>query len=244
MKKILITGASSGIGLALAHFYAEQGWQVIAGGRNTQALNEIAQTYDNITPLVADLCDEAAVQAAAHDIPALDILLLNAGSCEYVDEPMNFDSSLFKRVVDTNLVAVAYCLNHWLCKVKQGGQLAFTSSSASFLPLPRAQAYGASKAALSYLAKVLSIDLAPHHIAVSLINPGFVQTPLTDKNDFPMPGRITTDEAALAIYRGLSNRRHTINFPSLFTFIMSTLALMPFSWWRAFAIRYLVRKTP
>jgi len=243
MKHILITGASSGIGKSLALLYAQKGWQVIAGGRNQQALNDLVAQFENITPLVADLCDESAVIEAAELLPSLDLLVLNAGSCEYIDQPLAFDSALFQRVINTNLMTVAYCLNHWLSKVKQGGQLAFTSSSASFLPLPRAQAYGASKAALSYMAKTLSIDLAPHDIDVSLINPGFVQTPLTEKNDFPMPGSVSSEQAALAIFHGLNKRRHTINFPSVFTSIMSTLALLPFSWWRLFAIRYLVRKT-
>lgn len=243
MKTILITGASSGIGKSLAQHYSEHGWQVIAGGRNEQALNELASQYANVTPLVADLCDEQAVINAAAHLSKLDVMLLNAGSCEYVDDPVHFDAALFQRVINTNLMTVAYCLNHWLCKVKQGGQLAFTSSSASFLPLPRAQAYGASKAALSYMARTLSIDLAPHNIDVSVINPGFVETPLTDKNDFPMPGRISSEDAAKAIYHGLSKRRHTINFPSFFTLVLSMLAGLPFSWWRAFAIRNLIRKT-
>lgn len=242
MKTVLISGASSGIGAALALKYANEGWQVFAGGRNEQRLEKLCQVNTNIHLLVGDVVDESQVIRLAEQLPPLDMLILNAGSCEYIDNAIKFDAALFKRVIDTNLISVAYCLAHWLPKVKAHGQLALTSSSASFLPLPRAQAYGASKAALTYLARTMSIDLAPHHIDVSVINPGFVKTPLTDKNDFDMPGMVNTEQAAQAIIKGLAKRKHTINFPSTFTVILSTIALLPFSWWRSFAVRYLIRK--
>lgn len=242
MRTVLISGASSGIGEALALTLASNGWKVFAGGRNEERLNQLCQKNTNIEAIVGDVVDESQVIAMAQRLPALDMLILNAGSCEYINEPMAFDAALFKRVIDTNLVSVAYCLEHWLPKVKEYGQLAFTSSSASFLPLPRAQAYGASKSALTYLAQTMSIDLAPHHIDVSVINPGFVKTPLTDKNDFDMPGMVNVTQAAQAIIKGLDKRKHIINFPTTFTVILSLIASLPFSWWRTFAVRFLIRK--
>ncbi len=242
MKTVLISGASSGIGEALALTLASNGWKVFAGGRNEERLNQLCQKNTNIEAIVGDVVDESQVIAMAQRLPALDMLILNAGSCEYINEPMAFDAALFKRVIDTNLVSVAYCLEYWLPKVKEYGQLAFTSSSASFLPLPRAQAYGASKSALTYLAQTMSIDLAPHHIDVSVINPGFVKTPLTDKNDFDMPGMVNVTQAAQAIIKGLDKRKHIINFPTTFTVILSLIASLPFSWWRTFAVRFLIRK--
>lgn len=242
MKTVLISGASSGIGEALAINFANDGWMVFAGGRNQQRLDALCQAHSNIQSLVGDVVDESQVITLAEQLPPLDMLILNAGSCEYINDPMQFDAALFKRVIDTNLISVAYCLAHWLPKVKEHGQLALTSSSASFLPLPRAQAYGASKAALTYLANTLSIDLAPHHIDVSVINPGFVKTPLTDRNDFSMPGIVTTEHAAKTIVKGLAKRKHTINFPTTFTIILSLISLLPFSWWRAFAVRFLIKK--
>ena len=242
MKTVLISGASSGIGEALALTLASNGWKVFAGGRNEERLNDLCQKNTNIEAIIGDVVDESQVINMAQRLPALDMLILNAGSCEYINEPMAFDAALFKRVIDTNLVSVAYCLEHWLPKVKKYGQLAFTSSSASFLPLPRAQAYGASKAALTYLAQTMSIDLAPHHIDVTVINPGFVKTPLTDKNDFDMPGMVNVTQAAQAIIKGLDKRKHIINFPTTFTVILSLIASLPFSWWRTFAVRFLIRK--
>lgn len=242
MNTVMITGASSGIGEALAIHYAHSGWKVYAGGRNKERLNGLCQANSNIQALIGDVVDEAQVAAMAKQLPPLDLLILNAGNCEYIDDPIGFDAELFKRVINVNLISVGYCLAHYLPKVKLHGQLAFTSSSASFLPLPRAQAYGASKAALTYLAQTMSIDLAPHHIDVSVINPGFVQTPLTDKNDFDMPGMVSTEQAVVAIVKGLEKRKHSINFPWVFTAVLSFLAQLPFGVWRAFAVRFLTRK--
>jgi len=242
MKTVLISGASSGIGEALAINFATRGWRVFAGGRNLERLEILCQKNTNINALVCDVVEQSQVMDIAETLPALDMLILNAGNCEYINDPVHFDSALFKRVIDTNLISVGYCLEHWLPKVKKHGQLAFTSSSASFLPLSRAEAYGASKAALTYLAKTLSIDLAPHSIDVSVINPGFVKTPLTDKNDFDMPGMANVEQAANAIIKGLDKRKHTINFPTTFTVILSLIASLPFSWWRAFSVKFLIRK--
>lgn len=242
MKTVLISGASSGIGEALAINFANRGWRVFAGGRNKERLDKLCQQNSNIESLVGDIVDESQVISMAETLPLLDMLILNAGSCEYINDPMAFDAALFKRVIDTNLISVAYCLQHWLPQVKEHGQLAFTSSSASFLPLSRAEAYGASKAALTYLAQTLSIDLAPHNIDVSVINPGFVKTPLTDKNDFDMPGMVDAEQAANAIIKGLEKRKHIINFPTTFTIVLSLIASLPFSWWRAFSVRFLIRK--
>lgn len=242
MKTVLISGASSGIGEALAINFATRGWRVFAGGRNLERLEILCQKNTNINALVCDVVEQSQVMDIAETLPALDMLILNAGNCEYINDPVHFDSALFKRVIDTNLISVGYCLEHWLPKVKKHGQLAFTSSSASFLPLSRAEAYGASKAALTYLAKTLSIDLAPHSIDVSVINPGFVKTPLTDKNDFDMPGMVNVEQAANAIIKGLDKRKHTINFPTTFTVILSLIASLPFSWWRAFSVKFLIRK--
>lgn len=242
MKSVLITGASSGIGLALAKHYAELGWHVIAGGRSEERLKAIKLHYPQVELLIADLTEEVEVKTSATQLPPLDLMILNAGCCEYIDDALGFDAALFKRVIDNNLISVAYCLEHWLNKVNYGGQLAFTSSSAAFLPLPRAQAYGASKAALTYLAKTLSLDLAQHQIAVSVINPGFVKTPLTDKNTFVMPAIMSCEQAAQVIGNGLAKRQHDINFPFFFTLILKCLNALPFSWWRRFAVKNLTRK--
>jgi short-subunit dehydrogenase len=238
MKSVLITGATSGIGKALCILYQEKGWQVFACGRNQICLAEL-QKLPDVKGLYFDICEKTQITQATSDLSELDLVILNAGSCEYIDDPIKFDSALFERVVRTNLIALAYCLEVLMPKIKSGGQLALMSSSASYLPFSRAEAYGSSKAAVSYLAKSLSLDLASHNISVSLINPGFVKTPLTDKNNFTMAMLISAEQAADYIEKGLARRKHEIHFPPLFTYLLKLFAWLPDSVWRFVATRML-----
>ena len=235
MKSILITGASSGIGAATALLYAQNGFNVFAGGRNKERLAALALQHENIITFSCDLTSKESIKQASISFPSFDIILLNAGDCEYIEDPLNFDGDLFARVLTNNVISIGYCLDAWLTLIKPNGQLALTSSSVSFLPLPRAEAYGASKAAISYLAKTLAIDLQPHQISVSLIHPGFVQTQLTNKNTFAMPSIITADKAADYIFKGLSQFKTEINFPKRFTYSLKALSLLPFFIWKYLA---------
>lgn len=238
MKKILITGATSGIGEAMCINYQQLGHQIIACGRNQKKLAQLA-TYQNIEVIAVDICNEQQVNTKLQHVNDLDLVILNAGSCEYIDDAKNFDGKLFARVIETNLVAMGYCLSALLPKIPAGGQIALVGSSASFLAFSRAQAYGASKAAVAYLARSLALDLKVHNIDVSLISPGFVKTPLTDKNDFKMPMQITAQQAADEIVNGLNKRTFDIHFPKKFTYILKALSLLPDSWWQAFSTRTL-----
>ena len=237
MKSVLITGASSGIGKALVEHYVAEGYQVYAAGRNVQKLAQIFDGQPRITQLVFDVTQLAQIKAVAEQVDQLDHLILNAGDCEYLDDVMTFDSQQFARIIQVNLLSVGYCLEAFLPKVIGLGRIGIVSSSATILPFPKAQAYGASKAGLDYLAHSLSIDLAQHHIGVSLIQPGFVDTPLTDKNDFAMPWRVSSKQAAKAIFKGMEAGKHHIRFPFLLILSLRLLALLPFSWWRALITR-------
>ncbi|MAD88992.1 MAG: short-chain dehydrogenase [Pseudoalteromonas sp.] len=236
-KVVVITGASSGIGEALALEYAQQGFAVYACGRNQAKLDALSEKSANITPCIFDLNDKNALKNALPKDLAIDHLILNAGTCEYIDNPKQFDGALFERVIQTNLIAVGYCLEAWLKQMKFGGQVGLMSSSAAYVPLTRAEAYGASKAGITYLAKTLSVDLEPQEIGISVIHPGFVKTPLTDKNDFDMPGIIEAEDAAKAIYKGMSKSTFDIHFPKGFTWTLKVLSLLPFSLWRPLAKR-------
>ena len=245
MKQVLITGASSGIGEQLALDYAQQGWGVYACGRNVEKLQALSTQNSHITPLPFDVTDSGKVAEAMSKVRGgLDLLILNAGNCEYIDDPINFDSALFERIIKVNLVSLGYCLEHALPLIKQGGQLAIVSSSAAFLPFPRATAYGTAKAGASYLAKTLTIELKPHNIDVSLVSPGFVKTPLTDKNNFEMPMRVTVAYASNAIIKGLAKRKKEIHFPSRFTLFLKLLAALPAPIWRAIASKMLSTAQP
>ncbi|MBL0561002.1 SDR family NAD(P)-dependent oxidoreductase [Aeromonas hydrophila] len=227
--RVLITGATSGIGFQLALDYRRAGWQVWGCGRDGERL--LALGRHGITPLQFDGRDASAVSEAAASLPRVDLVILNAGNCEYMAVDEGFDSTLFARVIETNLVATGHALAAFLPRLGAGGRLAIVSSSVSWLPLPRAEAYGASKAALDYLADTLRLDLAGKGIGVTLIRPGFVATPLTAKNDFPMPCLVTVEEASRAIMDGLTAGRHQIHFPRRFIWLLRLLGALPTGLW-------------
>lgn len=229
MKTALITGATSGIGQQMALDYVKEGWQVIACGRNPESLAGLAAN-ENISTLRFDLASPEQIDMAAQSISkSLDLVVLNAGSCEYIDDVMTFDTNLFRRVINSNVLGTADCVAAFIPHIKTGGQLAFIGSSASFFPFARAEAYGASKAAIAYLAQSLAVDLSPHFIDVSLVSPGFVSTPLTDKNDFSMPMKISVQQASDEIRQGLIKRQKHIKTPRLFTSILGLLGQLPHS---------------
>lgn len=237
MKTVLITGATSGIGERLALDYAQIGWSVIACGRNAGKLAQLSE-HENITSLAFDMSDFSEVQAASDKIlESLDLVILNAGTCEYMDDIKKFDAELFRRVINSNVLGTADCIAAFLPKIPRGGHLALMGSSANFFPFSRAQAYGSSKAAVAYLAQTLAVDLAEYDIAVSLISPGFVETPLTNKNDFVMPMKITVEQASSEIINGLLKRKHHVTTPKLFTFILGLLGKLPHSMQHWLALR-------
>ncbi|MGL4318500.1 MAG: SDR family NAD(P)-dependent oxidoreductase [Pseudomonas sp.] len=233
MKRIWLTGASSGIGAALAQIILQQGHHLAVSARNAGALQSLAERFPQQVLLApGDLTDAEQVQAIGERIArhwgALDMAILNAGTCEYVDA-RHFEAALVERVMATNLIATSHCIEAALPLLRKGvqPQLVGVGSAVSYLPLPRAAAYGASKAALRYLLESLRIDLAGEGIAVTLVSPGFVDTPLTQKNDFPMPMRWPVDKAARHIASRLDKRPYEITFPGLFIATLKLLGHLP-----------------
>lgn len=231
----LITGATSGIGEELARQYAADGSQVWACGRNQAKLDELEAISPNIKGLAFDLTDlEQSKQVLKHLDPLPTTWILNAGDCEYIDDGI-MNASLFKRVIDINVIGLANCIEacqgHW----SAGHRVVIVGSIASEMALPRAEAYGASKAAVSYLARTLGVDLARKGIDVSTVFPGFVKTPLTDKNDFPMPMIITVERAATDIMKGIAQGKKTIYFPRRFTSILRLIGSLPYAWQAKFS---------
>ena len=229
--KVLITGATSGIGRQLALDYHHCGHEVWAIGRNQQVLNELSGL--GIHSVQLDLTDrEATLTWFNQQSFSLDIAILNAGNCEYVDLP-EFDSALVERVFSSNVLSLSYCIEGLLPLLRKAEKplLAGVGSSSSYLPLPRAEAYGASKAAVEYMLKSLAVDLKKENIDVSLICPGFVKTPLTDKNDFPMPFCMDVEEASQRIRQGLAKRKAEIHFPKRLTWPLKALSLLPTKAW-------------
>ncbi|MEC6908075.1 SDR family NAD(P)-dependent oxidoreductase [Photobacterium piscicola] len=232
MKQVLITGASSGIGLQLAKDYANNGWHVYACGQNQSRLAQLVTNIDvastgKITPLVFDVTNLEQTRQVLAEIETLpDHIILNAGTCEYIDNGV-IESDVFKRVFEVNFFGIIHCLDAMQSRFTATTHLVFISSSAAYTALPRAEAYGASKAALSYLANGLAIDLKDKVKTVTLVNPGFVATPLTNKNDFPMPMIVSCEYASIKIRQGIEKQQAEIHFPIKFTLLLKAIALFP-----------------
>jgi NAD(P)-dependent dehydrogenase (short-subunit alcohol dehydrogenase family) len=224
MKRLLVTGATSGIGEAVALLAAKNGYVVIACGRNKDKL-AILEQQPNISTCQFDVTDLQATKTALAEVEC-DIVLLNAGTCEYVDVNA-IDAAMFQRVFDANVFGVVNVIEALSPKLVAGNKLVFVDSLARLLPFARSQAYGASKAALHYMAKSFAVDFAAKGIQVQTISPGFVKTPLTDKNDFPMPMSIEVEEAAQDILNGLASRQASVYFPTRFSLLLRCLDALP-----------------
>lgn len=224
MKTMLITGATSGIGEALALHAAAQGYDVIACGRNERKLAQLGQVT-NITTKQFDVTDQSQTHLALADVNC-DIAVLNAGTCEYVDIE-NIEPAMFRRVFEPNFFGVVNATAALVPNLVTGNQLVVVDSLARLLPFARSQAYGASKAALYYFTKSLEVDLRAKGILVQSVSPGFVKTPLTDKNDFAMPMLISSEEAAQAMLDGIINRKPSVYFPTLFSLALRLLGSLP-----------------
>lgn len=234
-KTILITGATSGIGLALFEHYVARGDKVIACGRDPAKLALLSnKAYKTC---LFDLNNSADIEQQLNSIGELDIVILNAGDCRYIDDAKHFDGKLFADIITTNLSSLGWLMQFTLPKLNNGGQLVLVSSSATILPFPRSEAYGASKAGMDYLANSLRLDLLEHNIDVTLVHPGFVKTPLTDKNDFDMPFLITSSEAATRIIAGVDKRKRYLHFPKRLTLLLKLISYLPSSLWQKIITR-------
>jgi NAD(P)-dependent dehydrogenase (short-subunit alcohol dehydrogenase family) len=188
-KVVWVTGASSGLGRSLALALAAGGDQVIASARNQQALDQLAELDPNIVAVACDITDKAALESAAKRMleisPHLDQIILNAGNCEYLDFP-DPDWAAVRRVMEINFFGTVNCVEMALPLLRQATNhrphIVAVASQVTAAPFPRSEAYGASKAAMQYFFESLRIDLVAEGIDVSVVNPGFVDTPLTRKN--------------------------------------------------------------
>jgi short-subunit dehydrogenase len=231
---IWITGASTGIGRAMAVKLAAAGARVAISARSADKLAEVVATQPGITAFPLDVTDPAAV-ARVHasieqQLGPIDLAILNAGSWEPMSG-VKFESAVLERTYSTNVFGVTRALEALIpaMAARRSGHIALVASVAGWRGLPKAIAYGSSKAALIHIAECLKTDLAGDGIVVSLVNPGFVDTPLTKRNDFAMPFMITADDAANRIIRGLERRRFEIAFPWQMVAILKTMRIIPYS---------------
>jgi len=229
-KRVWIIGASSGIGAALARQLGKAGARLALSARRENALREVALGDELILPV--DVTDVAAIRRGRSQLldrwRGIDLVIYCAGAYTPM-RAWKIDLATVRETLAINLQGVYTLLDAVVpIFVQQGsGGICLISSVAGYSGLPKALAYGPSKAALINLAQILYTDLSPRGIGVYLINPGFVATQLTQQNDFKMPALITPDAAANAIVSGLGKGRFEIHFPRRFTGWMKCLSRLP-----------------
>lgn len=232
-----VTGASMGIGRALARRLAAEGWTVAVSARSADKLDALAGANGTgagrIVSVPCDVTDQQAVARAVADIEErcgpIALAVLNAGT--YVpDGAETFDLQAFRATIELNLLGTVNCLDALLprWRDRRRGHLAIVSSVAGYRGLPASLSYGASKAALINLSEGLRFDFQRMGLKVQVINPGFVRTPLTDKNEFPMPFLIDADDAARRIVAGLKSTRFEIAFPRRFICLLKLMRILPY----------------
>ncbi|MBM6550994.1 SDR family NAD(P)-dependent oxidoreductase [Marinomonas ostreistagni] len=233
-----ITGASSGLGLSLTQAYLERGYHVVASARREKELAGLSRLYpDALHFMPFDVTKEEEVEPAKALLEKitkrLDLVILNAGTCEYLDMDKP-DWSLFDRVNQVNYMGMVRSLRVCLDLLKQtpDAHLVGVSSQAVQAPFIRSEAYGASKAASRYLLASLRLDLAPDDIDVTCIMPGFIDTPLTKRNDFPMPFLMSPDQAAARIQKAIDKRVYEYAFPKRLSAALALSKLFPKLWFK------------
>jgi len=227
-----LVGASTGIGRATASLLHARGARVVVSARNARALDEFVAAHPGSLGLPLDVTDRAAVAAAAKEViaerGAIDLVLYCAGHYRAM-RATGFDLDEALRHVRVNQIGALHLIAAVLPVLlnQRHGHLSLVASVAGYRGLPNAIAYGPTKAALINLAETLHLDLAPQGIGVSVINPGFVETPLTAQNSFTMPALISPEQAALEIVRGWAAGRFEIHFPKRFTLWLKALRHLP-----------------
>ena len=223
MKKIWITGASSGIGKALALKFAKEGWQVAISARRESLLNEICELNQNISSFPLDVTNKEKCKEVFSDIlnkfQNIDICFFSTGTWN-PNKEKDIDIDQIEKTIKVNFFGTLNCIKsvEEYFKKKKEGHISIVSSIAGYRGLPNSTGYGPSKAALNNLAESLYFDFGRHNVRVSLVSPGFIKTPMTDKNEFKMPFLKTSEFAAEKIYNGLVNgSSFEIDFPKELT---------------------------
>jgi short-subunit dehydrogenase len=233
-RVVWITGAGKGICRALAKRMANDGWAVAASARTEQDLKSLQSECPkgSINCFLLDVTDPVATSSVVarivNEVGTINLVVLNAGN----HIPMtvkNFSSKTVRTLIDTNLMGTVYGLEQIIPMFsdRKHGHIAVVASLAGYRGLPTSSAYGASKAALINMCESLKPELDLVGVKLTLINPGFVKTPLTDKNEFPMPFLIPVEEAVDAIIEGLKTSAFEISFPLRFALLMKVLRVLP-----------------
>ena len=232
-KVIWITGASSGIGKSLAIKFANEGWQVAASARRENLLKELSYTNSNIHSFPLDVTDSEKCKDVSTEIvnklENIEICIFCTGIHDPKSEK-SLDLEKVRKIMEVNFFGTVNSINsvYDYFKKKRSGHISMVSSVAGYRGLPAGGAYCASKSALTTFAESLYFDMKRFNVRVSVVHPGFIKTPMTDQNDFPMPMIKSPEFAADEIFKGLTqSNAFEIHFPKQFTFIMKILKIMP-----------------
>ena len=232
-KKIWITGASSGIGKALALKFAKENWHVAVSARRKELLDELAQNK-NISSFPMDVTNEDLVKITFSDIlnefKELDLCVFCSGAYDpKLEKEINKEQ--IKKIMNINFFGVLNCIKavEEYFKKKQEGHISIVSSVAAYRGLPNSSGYGPSKAALTNLTESLYFDFKKHNVRISLISPGFIKTPLTNQNTFNMPFIKSPEFAANKMFNGLTkSNSFEIHFPKELTLLLKFLRILPY----------------
>ena len=232
-KKIWITGASSGIGKALAERFALEGWKVAVSARRKEILDEMANN-ENIFSYPLDVTNQDQIndvfKKIINDFGNLDLCVFSSGTYDpKLEQEINIQQNKF--VMETNFFGVLYCIKsiEKYFKDKKDGHISIVSSVAAYRGLPNSSGYGPSKAALTNLAESLYFDFKKYNVRISLVSPGFIKTPLTDKNEFPMPFIKSADFAANKMFNGLTkSNSFEIHIPKTLTILLKIFRVLPY----------------
>jgi short-subunit dehydrogenase len=249
-RNVWLIGASSGIGAALVPELVAAGARLAISARSAEGLDALASRYARegqpLLPKPLDVTENGACERIATEIEAdlgpLDVLIYCAGQWEPV-EVDKWDTASLERQIAVNYTGFVRALGAVLPGMvgRHSGDIVGVASVAGYAGFPRAAAYSSTKAAVLALLQTLRIDLAEHGVGVTTVSPGFVDTPLTRKNDFPMPFMISSDEAARRITEGLLKGQREIHFPRRLTWAVKLLTALPGAWYEAIARRFLAR---
>ena len=232
-KTIWITGASTGIGKALAIKFANNGWIVAASARREELLKDLNNTNKNIHPYPLDVTKiddcKSIAKLIIKDHGQIDICVFGTGMHDPQSEK-KFNLEKIRQIMEVNYFGTMNSINsiYNYFSERKNGHISIISSVAGYRGLPAAGAYCASKSALISFAESLYFDMIRKNVKVSVICPGFIKTPMTDQNEFPMPMIKSAEYAADKIYLGILKRSgFEIHFPKTFTFLMKIIQILP-----------------
>ena len=233
-KTIWITGGSTGIGKALAIRFANEGWNVAISARRENLLKELSDRYENISPFPLDVTDKENCKNIFNQVKEklgdIDICFFSTGTWDPKKEK-DIDVEQIENVFKINFFGTVNSIKavEEYYKNRNEGTIAIVSSIAGYRGLPNSTGYGPSKSALNNLAESLYFDFGRHNVRVCLVSPGFIKTPMTDKNDFKMPFLKTPEFAADKIYDGLVNKKSfEIHFPKELTLTLKFFSILPY----------------